>query len=130
MKEPDWILQDTVVAVHQMLLAEHGGLPGIRDETLLNSALARPQQRFAYTSNVSIFELAASYSYGLAKNHPFVDGNKRVALTIAAVFLELNNYTLDASEAETVIIFEKLAAGNLDENGLTTWFQDSSHPKI
>ena len=130
MKEPDWILQDTVVAVHQMLLAEHGGLPGIRDETLLNSALARPQQRFAYTSNVSIFELAASYSYGLAKNHPFVDGNKRVALTIAAIFLELNNYTLDAPEAEAVIIFEKLAAGNLNENGLTIWFQDSSRPKV
>ena len=76
MKDPNWVLQETVVAVHQMLLAEHGGLPGIRNETLLNSALARPQQRFAYTSNVSIFELAASYSDGLAKNHPFSDGNK------------------------------------------------------
>ena len=130
MKEPNWVLQDIAVAVHQMLLAEHGGLSGIRDEALLNSALARPQQRFAYTSNVSLFELAASYGYGLAKNHPFVDGNKRVALTIAAIFLELNNYTLDAPEAEAVIIFEKLAAGNLNEDTLTTWFQDSSHPKV
>ncbi len=129
MKEPNWVLQDIVIAVHQMLLAEHGGLSGIRDEALLNSALARPQQHFAYTGNVSIFELAASYSYGLAKNHPFVDGNKRVALTIAAIFLELNNYTLDTSEAEAVVIFEKLAAGNLNENALTTWFQDSSHLK-
>ena len=126
MKEPVWVLQDTVVAVHQMLLAEHGGLSGIRDETLLESALTRPQQRFAYGDNVSIFELAASYSYGLAKAHPFVDGNKRVALTVAAIFLELNGYSLDASEAEAVVIFETLAAGNLSENDLTTWFGDSS----
>ena len=130
MKEPIWVLQDTVVAVHQMLLAEHGGLSGIRDEAILNSALARPQQRFTYASNVSIFELAASYSYGLAKNHLFVDGNKRVALTIAVIFLELNNYSLDAPEAEAVIIFEKLAAGSLSENSLTFWFQDSSRLKV
>ena len=74
MKEPVWVLQDAVVAVHQMLLAEHGGMPGIRDKTLLDSALARPRQRFSYGDNFSIFELAASYGYGLAKNHPFVDG--------------------------------------------------------
>ncbi len=125
MKEPEWVLQDTVVAVHQMLLAEHGGLSGIRDETLLDSALTRPQQRFAYGDSFSIFELAASYSYGLAKNHPFVDGNKRVALTVAAIFLELNGYSLDAPEAETVVIFKQLAAGNLSENDLAHWFEDA-----
>ncbi len=130
MKEPVWILQDTAIAVHQMLLAEHGGLSGIRDEAILNSALAHPQQRFTYAKNVSIFELAASYSYGLAKNHPFIDGNKRIALTIAAIFLELNEYSLNAPEAEAVIIFETLAAGNLSENSLATCFQDSSSLKV
>ena len=125
MKEPVWILRDVVIAIHQMLLAEHGGLSGIRDETLLDSALTRPQQRFAYDDNFSLFKLAASYSHGLSKNHPFVDGNKRIALTVAAIFLELNGYNLDAPEAEAVVIFEKLAAGNLSEGDLATWFEDS-----
>ena len=129
MKEPIWVLQDTAIAVHQMLLAEHGGLSGIRDETLLNSALARPLQHFTYNSDISITELVASYSYGLAKNHPFIDGNKRIALTIAAIFLELNGYSLDAPEAEAVIIFEKLAVGNLSENNLALWFKDSANLK-
>ena len=126
MNEPVWVLGDVVVAVHQMLLSEHGGLPGIRDEALLGSALTRPQQRFAYGDKSSIFELAASYSYGLAKNHPFVDGNKRVALTLAAIFLELNGYSLDTSEAEAVVIFEQLAAGDLTEEDLANWLKDSS----
>ena len=130
MKEPIWVLQDTVTAVHQMLLAEHGGLSGIRDETLLESALARPHQLFAYTENISITRLAAAYSLGLAKNHPFVDGNKRVALTVAAAFLELNGYALDAPESEAVVIFEELAAGNLDETSLANWFSDSSTLKV
>ncbi len=130
MKEPIWVLHDTVIAVHQMLLTEHGGLPGIRDKTLLDSALACPQQRYAYDDNVSIFELAASYSYGLAKSHPFTDGNKRIALTVAAMFLELNKYSLDAPEAEAVVIFETLAAGSLSENDLAIWFQDSSSMKV
>ncbi len=129
MKEPIWVLQDTAIAVHQMLLAEHGGLSGIRDETLLNSALARPLQHFTYNSDISIAELTASYSYGLAKNHPFIDGNKRIALTLAAIFLELNGYSLYAPEAEAVIIFEKLAAGNLGENDLALWFKDSANLK-
>ena len=126
MNEPVWILRDVVLAVHQILLAEHGGLPGIRDETLLDSALFRPQQRFTYSEKLSIFELAASYSYGLIRNHPFVDGNKRVAFTVAAIFLEINGYIFDAPEAETVVTFEQLAAGNLSEDYLATWFQESS----
>lgn len=126
MKEPIWVLRETVIAVHQMLLAEHGGLPGIRDETLLDSALSRPQQSFAYSDQPSIFDLAASYSYGLALNHPFVDGNKRIALTVAAIFLELNSYSLDATEAEAVITFEHLAAGKLTEKQLSSWFENSS----
>lgn len=126
MNEPVWVLEDVVVAVHQVLLSEHGGLSGIRDEALLDSALTRPQQRFAYSDKPSIFVLAASYSYGLVKNHPFVDGNKRVALTVAAIFLELNGYSLDTSEAEAVVIFEQLAAGDLTEEDLANWFKDSS----
>lgn len=126
MTEPVWVLPDLVYAIHHMLLAEHGGLPGVRDEALLESALARPQQKAAYLAETSIFELAASYSYGLASNHPFVDGNKRIALTVAAVFLELNGYSLDAPEAEAVVIYQQLAAGDTSEEELSVWLRDSS----
>ncbi len=126
MKEPAWILPEAVLAIHQMLLAEHGGLPGVRDKKLLDSALARPHQRLSYDEDASIFVLAASYSFGLAKNHPFVDGNKRIALTVAAVFLELNGYSLDAPEAEAVVMYEQLASGSVTEESLADWFQDSS----
>jgi len=126
MNEPVWILPQVVIAVHQMLLEEHGGLPGIRDEALLDSALNRPKQRFAYDDNVSVFDLAASYSYGLAKNHPFMDGNKRIALSAGAIFLELNGYSLDAPEAEAVVIFEQLATSDLSEEDLANWFKVTS----
>ena len=121
MNEPVWILDNVVVAVHQILLAEHGGTPGIRDEALLNSALAKPKQRFAYEPESSIFELAASYSFGIANNHPFVDGNKRTAFTVAVIFLELNGVSLEAPEPEVVIFFENLASGNLTEYELAEW---------
>ncbi|MES9946097.1 MAG: type II toxin-antitoxin system death-on-curing family toxin [Candidatus Thiodiazotropha sp.] len=126
MKEPVWVLQDVVTAVQQILLAEHGGAPGIRDETLLESALNRPRQRFEYADELSIFDLAASYCYGLANNHPFVDGYKRIALTIAALFLELNSYSLDTPEADAVVIIEALAAGKLSEEDLSVWFSEYS----
>jgi death-on-curing protein len=109
-----------------MLVAEHGGSPGIRDKALLDSALARPRQRFFYESQATIFDLAAAYGYGLAKNHPFVDGNKRVALAVAAIFLEINGFTLDAPEPQSVVIIEKLAAGDLSERELAQWLSDSS----
>lgn len=109
-----------------MLLTEHGGLSGVRDQKLLDSVLVRPRQRFSYDANASIFELAASYSYGLCRNHPFVDSNKRVALTVAAVFLELNGYSLDATEAEAAIMFQQLASGTIAEAFLADWFQNSS----
>lgn len=126
MIEPQWILPEVVIAIHQMVLAEHGGLPGIRDTALLESALMRPQQRYFYEDATSLFDLAASYSYGIAQNHPFMDGNKRVALTVAATFLELNGYALKAPEAEVVVIFRQLAAGNLTEASLARWFQAST----
>ncbi|MBT3043739.1 MAG: type II toxin-antitoxin system death-on-curing family toxin [Candidatus Thiodiazotropha sp. (ex Codakia orbicularis)] len=126
MKEPVWVLHEVVIAVHQSLLAEHGGAPGIRDESLLESALSRPRQRFEYSDEPSIFDLAASYCYGLANNHPFVDGNKRIALTITALFLELNGYSLTAPEPNAVVIIEELAAGNLSEDDLSSWFGECS----
>jgi len=126
MNDPVWILPDVVIAVHQMLLAEHGGLPGIRDEALLDSALNRPRQHFTYGYKLSMFDLAASYAYGLSRNHPFADGNKRVALTVAALFLELNGYTFDATEPESALIFRQLAAGDISEENLSTWLEESS----
>lgn len=126
MKEPIWILPEVVTSVHQMLLAEHGGALGMRDTALLESALNRPRQRFEYANNPSIFDLAASYCCGLANNHPFIDGNKRIALTVAAIFLEINGYSFNASEPEAVVIIEDLAAGNLTEATLSDWFSKCS----
>ena len=123
MKEPTWTLNEIVIAVHQILLSEHGGSPGRRDTELLGSALAKPKQRLHYEASSTIFQLAASYSFGIAKNHPFIDGNKRVALTIGAIFLELNGYILDAPEPDAALIFESLAAGNISEEELAQWFE-------
>ena len=125
MTEPKWILDEVVASVHQMLLADHGGSLGLRDKALLESALARPHQRFGYEPDSTLFELAASYSFGIAKNHPFVDGNKRVALAIGAIFFEINGFSLDAPEPETVIMFEQLASGHVTEQELAEWFKVS-----
>jgi len=128
MKEPYWVLPEIVTSVHKMLLSEHGGAPGIRDNALLDSALNRPRQLYSYDSNASIFDLAAAYCYGLSRNHSFIDGNKRIALTIAALFLEINGYSLNASEPEAVLIIQKLAAGHMPEKDLSDWFKTSSLP--
>lgn len=109
-----------------MLIAEHGGLPGIRDQGLLDSALARPRQQAAHGKKSSVFQLAAAYSYGLARNHPFVDGNKRIALTVAAVFLEINGHSLNAPEVEAVLMYQQLADGTLTEQALAEWIRESS----
>ncbi|MCL7420934.1 MAG: type II toxin-antitoxin system death-on-curing family toxin [Methylobacter sp.] len=126
MIEPKWVLDEVVISVHQMLLAEHGGSLGIRDKALLESALARPKQRHDYEPDASFFDLTASYCFGIAKHHPFIDGNKRVAFTVAAIFLEINGFSFNASEPETVIIIEQLAAGELSEEELRQWFKRSS----
>lgn len=128
MTEPRWVLDEVVVSVHRMLIAEHGGGSGIRDKGLLESALARPRHRFSYEPQSMIFELAAAYGFGLAKNHPFVDGNKRAALAVAAIFLELNGFSLVAPEPEAVIVIEQLATGDLSESELAKWIGDSSNP--
>lgn len=122
------MLKGVVVAVHHLLIEEHGGRLGIRDEVLLESALSRPRQRFSYEPESTLFDLAAAYGFGLAKNHPFIDGNKRVALAIAALFLELNGFSLDAPEPEAVVMIENLAASHLSESEFALWLKDSAIP--
>lgn len=126
-KEPQWLLVEAVLAMHKMLIAEHGGTSEVRDRGLLDAALARPQNLFAYEDpKPPLTRLAASYAFGIAKNHPFVDGNKRVALTAAAVFLEINGASLDANEAEAVAVFRDLAGGILGEDELAVWLNKNT----
>ena len=116
--------QAATLAIHQMLPAAHGGASGIRDEGLLDSALASPRDRFLH-EEPDLFQLAAA-SHALTRNHPFVDGNKRVALTLAGVFLELNGPRLVASEAEAGRATLALSTRELDEHGFAKWLRDSS----
>jgi death-on-curing protein len=125
MKQPEWILRDTVLALHEELLAEFGGSSGIRDEGLLASALARPENLLAY-GKPSLFDLAASYAFGLVKNHAFIDGNKRIGFVTAALFLELNRYRLQASEADATIRTLALAAGAMTEADYAVWLEANS----
>ena len=122
MKAPVWILRDTVLALHERLLAEFGGSSGVRDRGLLDSALARPENLLAY-GKPSVFELAAAYAFGLVKNHPFIDGNKRTGLATAVLFLELNGQRFQASEADAVIQTLALAAGATDEAAYAAWLK-------
>ncbi len=117
-----WIDLQTVLAVHQEQLAEHGGAGGVRDGALLESALARPKQSVAY-GTPEIADLAASYGFGLARNHAFVDGNKRSAFVAVELFLELNGCTLHAADADCVVTMLALAAGELDEPAFADWIR-------
>jgi death-on-curing protein len=125
MKEPQWLLRETVLALQERLLAEFGGLTGLRDAGLLDSALARPRQLFAY-GKPTVFELAAAYAYGLIRNHPFLDGNKRIGFTAAVAFLELNGCRFTASEADAALKTLALAARELDEAGYAAWLRENS----
>jgi death-on-curing protein len=125
--EPVWIELDVVLAVHDEQLAEHGGQPGVRDAGLLESALSRPRHQFAY-GQPSIQHLATSYAFGISRNHPFLDGNKRTSLVVAELFLELNGYELTATDAQCVTTFLALAAGDLSEDELATWITANSKP--
>ena len=122
-----WIPDAAVRAMHAELLAEHGGRPGIRDAALLSSALARPRNRRAYGASASLFDLAAAYGFGIVKNHPFIDGNKRLALAVMYVFLEINGYRLDAPEVEAADIMLRLAANELEEEDMARWLKANSH---
>lgn len=121
MSEPEWLLKSAVVTVHEMLIAEHGGTGGMRDPALLESALDRARNRWAYDPAASISNLAAAYAFGLARNHPFLDGNKRTALTAAAMFLSVNGYRFAPDKAEAVVVFVRLAAGEMSEEDLARW---------
>jgi death-on-curing protein len=124
MAEIVWLLEEAVRAVHSRQISEHGGRPGIRDEGLLLSALARPQNLAAYGDPPpDLAALAASYAYGIARNHPFVDGNKRVALVAARTFLLINRADLVASQQEKYVTFLRLTEGQLNEDELAGWIR-------
>lgn len=110
------------MAAHAEQLAEHGGGEGVRDAGMLDSAMARPRNLAEY-GEPDVAALAASYAFGIARNHPFVDGNKRTAAVVSETFLMLNGYALDASDAEVVVAFVALAAGELSEDELADWFR-------
>lgn len=124
--EPRWLTRAMVVALHDESLAVFGGMSGIRDERMLESALARPRNRLAYRPDSELAHLAAAYGFGLARNHPFVDGNKRVAVLAIAVFLALNGRRFDPDEADEVRAILALAAGELDEGALAEWIKENT----
>lgn len=115
--------QDVVLALHDEQIAEHGGLSGIRDPALVESALARPLNLAAY-GEPDAADLAAAYAFGLARNHPFADGNKRSAAVVALTFLLLNDVAFEITEAELVVMTIALAAGDLSEEEVARWFRD------
>jgi death-on-curing protein len=128
MYEPVWIEKPEVLIVHSMQLAEHGGSDGIRDETLLDSALAKPRNVFAHADDPNLPRLAASYAVGIARNHPFIDGNKRTALVVSEGFLRLNGFKVVSAQEEKYFTFLHLADGSLSEDQLNVWFTKHAVP--
>lgn len=118
-----WISKRTILSIHNEQLAQHGGLAGVRDEGLLDSAMARPQNLKAY-ENASLAQCAAAYAFGITRNHPFNDGNKRTGFVTAVTFLLLNNHYIGATESEVFLTITKLAEGNLSEEVLRKWFEE------
>lgn len=127
-REPRWPSTKLLLAIHNASLAHFGGAPGIRDENLLESALARPRNLWCYNTEASIFELAASLGFGLIRNHPFVDGNKRVGLLAMNAFLRLNGQYLNPDQTDEVLMIRAVAAGERDESDLTLWLQTNCTP--
>lgn len=123
MTEPIWVDERDALTLHTRLLALHGGRAGVRDENLLRSALARPQQHFAYADAADIIDMATAYTGGIVRNHPFIDGNKRTGFVVGILFLELNGYRVTASEEEAAQAVLNLAAGTLDEIGYTAFLR-------
>jgi death-on-curing protein len=127
MKEPVWVEVPEAMVLHDMQLVAFGGTAGIRDMALLESALVRPRNIMNYESpKPSLARLAAAYAFGIIKNHPFVDGNKRTGLVVAFAFLELNGIEMNSSEEETYQVFIDLASGKLSENFLSIWIEENS----
>ncbi len=125
MKEPRWITRDETLALHQLMLEEYGGISGVRDDNMLQSALAKPQQNFAY-AKPDLSELAASYAYGVVKNHPFLDGNKRTGFMLAVSFIELNVLRFTATEVDAALRTLALAAGEMTEPAYAAWLKANS----
>ena len=125
MNEPVWLLNAAVLIAHEISLANYGGAEGIRDPHLLASALARPKNLFAY-ENPDLYELAAAYTLGIVKNHPFIDGNKRTGFLAGATFLELNGEILVASEPEATRIILGVASGAVNEQQLADWYRGNT----
>ena len=126
MKKPLWVLREVVFAAHDQSLAQFGGAAELRDEVMLDSALGKPLDLFTYGKS-TLFDLAASYGYGIVKNHPFIDGNKRTAFIVAVVFLELNGYVLCASEVDAALQTLALAAGEVSEAAYSDCLKASSN---
>jgi death on curing protein len=119
--EPRWIVRKALLLLHEESLAEFGGARGLRDEGLLESALARPQHTYVYKPESTIAEFAAAYAFGLAKNHPFIDGNKRAAFLAIGLFLAINGYRLKADQLDAIQTMLAVASGELNEEGLAVW---------
>lgn len=127
--EPEWVSVQDAVLFHDALITTFGGSGGVRDQGLLESALGRPRNVFAYETT-DLFVLAGAYAHGLAKNHPFVDGNKRVAFAVARVFLGMNGIEFNPPETEAVVMVEGLASGELDQAEFVEWLRKhSTEPK-
>jgi death on curing protein len=127
--EPVWIDARDALTLHERLLALHGGPEGLRDRTLLESALARPKRHFTDSESPNMFEMAAAYTSGIVRNDPFVDGNKRTGFVVGILFLELNDYRFAASEQEAARAVLELASGNLDEVGYAAFLCARSAPE-
>jgi death-on-curing protein len=128
MDEPIWVQKPEVLVAHSRQLAEHGGSDGIRDESLLDSALAKPRNVFTYEDSSTLARLAASYAFGIARNHAFVDGNKRTSLVVAEGFLRLNGLKVVAPPEEKYFVYLHLAEGLLGEEEMAAWFTSHAVP--
>jgi death on curing protein len=128
MEEPVWLNRVVVEAIHLDQIREHGGQSGLRDEGLLESALARPRNVWSYSPDATLSRLAGEYGFGLARNHPFMDGNKRTAFVAMNVFLILNGFEIEAPEAEVVEVMLRVADGTLDLAGLEQWIAGAVAP--
>lgn len=125
MTAPKWLSREAVEIMHREQLAEHGGLPGLKDDNALEAALARPLNKAAYGEE-DIFTLAAAYLYGIVRNHPFSDGNKRTGFLAAFTFLMINGYLIEADQASIIAFVLGVAAGEIDENGTARFLRDVS----
>jgi death-on-curing protein len=125
--EPEWLEEETILAAHHLQIATFGGSPGIRDIGLLRSAMARPCNLLAY-DKPSLTDLAAAYAFGIVRNHPFIDGNKRVALVAIVSFLDINGQQLIADEPSAKLTIESLAASEIDEAALAEWVAANVEP--